>query len=530
MYIALFHTDSDPWALGIRGISSILKQAGHKTLIILVREDADLSNYTFLKEIGRFIEGCDVIGISCLSRGSDRAIKLINYLKPIKKPIIWGGLHATLNPEECTQYADIVCRGEGDEAILDLVEKIENEEDWRSIPNIAYQKNGKVIMNALRPPVADLDNLPVHDFTFANEYHLTSEGIVKVQDASYLSQTGEIVAIGSRGCAFHCTYCCNARIKKLYSGSGRYIRKMSIQKYIEHLRVLLKEYLPNARSLFLVDEDFFSRSLDDIREFSERYPAEIGIPFECCGSPVRINEEKMQLLVKAGLWRIRMGIESGSERTKREIYKRFISNEIVLRATQVIAKFPQVVPYYFFIIANPYEENDDLVQTVQLIMDLSRPFYVQTFNLVFFPGSDLYERALADGLIRGKEDSGHTLDFRAGLHYHGYTWKQKNLYLNALLYLMEGRSTRFRQGLIPRALIPYLIHARFVAFNEQHPGIARAAIGLNHIRLSLRSLGARILKKVLGDPTYVYDLGRVSKEKLKKSFNGLRQETSRAKD
>jgi hypothetical protein len=214
----------------------------------------------------------------------------------------------------------------------------------------------------------------------------------------------------------------------------------------------------------------------------------------------------MDLLVKAGLWRIRMGIETGSERTRREIYDRHVTNQAMTRAAEIIRTYPQVVPYYFVIITNPYEERADVTATVRFMESLPLGYYLQTFNLVFFPGSALHERAVGDGLIGGKLDSGYELDFLGGLHYEGHRWKRKNLYLNGLLFLMEGKSTPRRLGSLPRFTLSALLSARMINFNERHSVVIQTLIALKLFLLACRRQGARLLKMILPNPTAVYNL------------------------
>ena len=197
------------------------------------------------------------------------------------------------------------------------------------------------------------------------------------------------------------------------------MRKVSITKYVEQAKSL-KKYFPDSKYFYLADEDFFARKAEEMREFSEKWPEQVGLPFECMASPLQISEEKMELLVKAGLWRVDMGVESGSERTKKEIYNRHMSNEAVMRAAQIINKYQQVVPYYFLIIGNPYEENEDILETIRLVSEFSPPFYLRTYNLVFLPGTLLYDFAVRDGIIDGKKDSGYDIDFLAGLKYENH--------------------------------------------------------------------------------------------------------------
>jgi radical SAM superfamily enzyme YgiQ (UPF0313 family) len=239
---------------------------------------------------------------------------------------------------------------------------------------------------------------------------------------------------------------------------------------VEHLEMLHKQYFPRASDFFLIDEDFLLRPLDEIREFSKLYRERVGIPFECHGSPPRVTEEKLSCLAEAGLWRLRMGAESGSERTKREVYDRPVSNDALLNASRVLKQKPNVVPAFYFIIGNPYEEPRDLLATLELMSRLAGPYYAQTFNLLFFPGSALYERALADGTISGAWDSGGELHPRVGFQYKSHAWKRKNLYLNTLLFLADGKATALRIGFLPRFLLPSLIHPRMIRFADRRAG------------------------------------------------------------
>src|ERR1019366_8478813 len=197
-------------------------------------------------------------------------------------------------------------------------------------------------------------------------------------------------------------------------------------------------------------------SLEEVREFAELYRRDVGLPLDCMVSPPRVADEKLRLMSAAGLWRISLGVESGSERTKKEVFDRPIPNEKVLQASRTIQNYPSVAPCYFFIIGNPYEEKEDLLDTLRLMARLAYPYYTNIYNLVFFPGSELFDRAVRDGIIAGAQDSGFELHFRAGLKYRKHAWKHKNLYLNGLLFLTEGKVTRRRLGLLPRMMIPFL--------------------------------------------------------------------------
>ena len=257
--------------------------------------------------------------------------------------------------------------------------------------------------------------------------------------ADFLGADQPIQFAKARGCAFHCTYCSNAKLKQLYSGNGRFVRHISIGIYISHVATLRSRF-PRVKSFYFLDEDLFARSLDEIREFSDRFPNEVGLPFECMASPAQVTEEKMDLFVKAGLWRLGVGVESGSDRMKKGVFKRPMTNAQVLRTAKIINRHPHVIPYYFLIIGNPYEKEQELIETIRFLGELPAPYFLRTYSLVFFPNTLLYEMAVADKIISGERDCGYQLDYLAGLNTQGSEWKNRNLYLIASSISWQGRA------------------------------------------------------------------------------------------
>src|SRR5437879_917058 len=378
MRITFIDTDS-MWAWGSRMLSSVLKRAGHNSRILLM-DSADIT-YTpsELAGLDGLVRGSGLIGVSCHSKGYDKAQQVLRYLKPQGILTVWGGIHATLNPNDCAEFANMVCVGEGEGTILDLAFRLERDLEWRDIPNIGYKNAGHVVCNPLRP-LAKMDDLPVLDFSCSDEFQLIDGQFVRRSDVHDLV-TDEIPFLGSRGCAFHCTYCCNSKLRQTYAGTGRYVRKHSIAGFIDRAAGLKHQYFPNGKRLFFVDDDFLDRSMNELNEFATTFPKQVGLPFECQVSPMRVNEERIDLLAKAGVWRVRMGVESGSERTKREVYSRPMPNAGVVRASEILARYPHIVRAYYFIMGNPLEEKEDLLETIRLILRLPAPYFAQVFNL-----------------------------------------------------------------------------------------------------------------------------------------------------
>jgi hypothetical protein len=269
----------------------------------------------------------------------------------------------------------------------------------------------------------------------------------------------------------------------------------------------MKRLFPAAHDFYFTDEDFFARSVEDMRALAEAYPSEVGVPFEVMASPRQITDEKVALATKAGMWRVDVGLESGSERTRKEVFNRYVDDETQLGAARAINRQERVVAYYFLILGNPYEEREDLIDGVRLLQRMPRPFFLRAYNLVFLPGTELFRRACADGIIKGIDDSAFDLDFLAGFDYKKHDWKRKNLYLNALMALMVGKSTRWHMGYVPRALVPALTSERVVAFCDRHPRIGEAIVSQANSGAKVRQAALTVVGKVLPDRRIAYGLG-----------------------
>ena len=168
MKITLISIDNTIISHGMRSISSYLKSKGHSTqLVFMPTEETNFKNYpkSVLKDLFSLVKDSDLIGISSMAFSYQRGIQIIKYIKQyIAKPIIWGGVHATICPEDCLKYADMVCLGEGEEAVLELVEKMSSSKDYLDTQNFWFRTNGKVIRNSLRPLTGNLDNYPFADY------------------------------------------------------------------------------------------------------------------------------------------------------------------------------------------------------------------------------------------------------------------------------------------------------------------------------------------------------------------------------
>jgi radical SAM superfamily enzyme YgiQ (UPF0313 family) len=362
-------------------LSSALKAAGHEVALAV---DAMENPVRVAKELQPGIIGYSVI------TGSHRYYYQLN--SRLKEEVdffsAFGGPHPTFFPEMIEEEGvDGICIGEGEGAIVDLANALDEGRLDPSIPNWWFKVNGKVIKNPVRPLVDDLDSLPLPD-----------RDLVYTKDA--ISRHSKIKHfISGRGCPYNCTYCFNHAFSEIYKGKGKRFRQRSVANVIEELRQV-KETYPLEFIIFV--DDTFVLSKGWLEEFAEEYPKKIGLPFFCNTRANLVTEEQVKLLKKAGAFCVGMGIEAGNDRIRNELLKRNMSREQILNACRLLHEgglnFTTTN-----MLALPTSNLEDDFETVQLNIEC-RPVYAHAFLFQPYPKTELGEFARDEGWMAGTLD------------------------------------------------------------------------------------------------------------------------------
>jgi radical SAM superfamily enzyme YgiQ (UPF0313 family) len=469
MKITLVAPYLDITALSIRSISAYLREGGHQVrlvflpdLAVVLEHGVDFAGTYSERVVDQVAELCGGSRLVGYSLMTNYFPKISSLTREVRKrtgvPAVWGGVHPTIAPGECAAVADYVCVGEGEGAILELADALDRGQEPAGMANIAFTSNRSLVNTPPRALLQDLDTLPFPDYHLPDQFVLVGDSVVPLsEDLLTEMSRGRVNFIGpdhvvyetmwTRGCPYHCSFCINNALLELYPRQ-KSVRRRSVGHLIAELE-WMRERFPRFNRINFADDCFIYGSLDELSEFSRRYKSAVDFPFFCLLSVQSVKEEKLKLLVDAGLRRVEVGIQSAAGSTN-DLYRRnyFSADKLVHCASLLRKHLPgDVVPAYDVILENPYEEAPAVLETLRAVLRMPRPFVLQLFSLTFFPGTELYRKALAEGLIGGGEDSYHKED-----HHRGLSW------LN-MLFLMVN------QG-VPRPLIAALAWKPLVMLME----------------------------------------------------------------
>ncbi len=468
MKVCLISTSTFPSDQGLRTLSACLERAGHEVLMVFLPLVEDyMRRYTKreLEEVWKKTKNSELVGIGSMESTTGRAKQLIDLYQKNNVPIVWGGPHPTFFPDKCFSMCDIIAVGEAEEAIVELADKMGAGEDITKVLNFYVRKDGKEYKNPVRAPPNDLDILAEPDFDIEDQWILERGRMIPFEERHF---AGVLFFQMERGCPQACSYCTNNILRALYEDKADLLRTHSVD-YVVNFFKKIKNKFPSIQTIDIRDETITVRKTSWLKEFSEKYKKEVGIRLKCLAEPATmsfgdVSEEKIRLLVEAGLTDIIIGIQSGSDRLNKEVYNRFITAKHVLECARIINKFKDKLTVMYDIIScNPYETNDDIIETIRLLQKIPKPYFLSVNNLIFFEGTPLYKKAMEDGLIKTYNDTASNLNYWD--RWKHIKLKKKNPYLNLVLNMMRGSVTERRFGLLPAWYVDHLTSKRVV---EKH--------------------------------------------------------------
>lgn len=371
--------------MAIMTLSGFLEQRGHETDVIIIEGEPD-----YAERVRDQIKP-DIIGFSATTVDIEKLVDINRHLKSTYKQFfsIFGGSHPTFFPEliEKEPLIDAICIGEGEHALGELAERLHKDADGVChIRNLHVRKNGGIVRNELRPLIDDLDTIPFLNKNIYSRYYANP----------YLIENVPIRFLASRGCPYQCTYCFNHRFFELYGVNAKKIRKRSVDSLLEEIKQV-REQFPIPMISFV--DDIFCTPMEWVREFSEKYRSEIGLPYSINTRPNTITEETAHLLKDSNCYYLTFSIESGDEYIRNTVLKRKMTERHILGASELLHKYG-----INFCTGNILGVPDETMETLKKTVRINQrcaPHYAWASLFQPFPDLELTKYAVKKGLFDG---------------------------------------------------------------------------------------------------------------------------------
>jgi anaerobic magnesium-protoporphyrin IX monomethyl ester cyclase len=370
--------------LGILAVSTPLLRAGYQIRII----DSTITP-NFQKQVLEELRDALCLAVSLVTgpmiRETAQIARAAKALYP-DLPVILGGWHPSLLPDQtlAAECIDVVVRGQGEDALLEVVQRLEDGASLAGIPGVGYKEDGRLVFNPARP-LKSIHDLP------PKAYHLADfnayERICGRRWAMYIS---------SLACPYNCGYCTNAGVY------GRQWNALEPRQVVEETTDLVSRY--RLQLLWIVDDNFLvdtDRALG-IAEGLARGNTRFDWSIQASTNLVdRYTVDELKLFKRSGLSQIAMGADSGSTRVLKLMNKDgFQKIETIYAAAEKLHR-AEIRPSFNMIFAYPGETEKDQRESVDMIMDICRrypgaEFWTNIFSP--YPGAPVMERAFELGI------------------------------------------------------------------------------------------------------------------------------------
>ncbi len=298
-------------------------------------------------------------------------------------PVVWGGWHPSLLPEQClaSGLVDACVSGQGERTLAEVVEAVEAGRDFQSIPGLVWRRDGEVVRNPPRP-FEDVNRFPPTDFDLVQlERYFRFRGVRRLDYCS------------SQGCPFQCSFCADPMVyRQRWSGLRA---ERVVGEIAEHAR------RHRLAEVFFNDDNFFT----DLRRTEAvcRGLLAEGVRLRWFGTGRadllrRLSEEQLGLMRESGCYKVNVGAESGSPELLKAIKKGTLVEE-VLETAEKLHRYG-IGARFSFIAGFPQEPPESLQETyraVKALREIDGEFETPIYFYAPYPGTELAARMPALG-------------------------------------------------------------------------------------------------------------------------------------
>jgi anaerobic magnesium-protoporphyrin IX monomethyl ester cyclase len=372
--------------LGLAYIAGAMREAGYHRVGIL---DANLSRDQF-SDIKKTLaaDPPDIVGLSLTTPVFEISLEISRMLKRLRPgtKIIFGGVHPTLFPADVAgrESVDYAVFGEGERTAVELIRALERKSDPEGLPGVAFKKDGRVIVNAPRPLVENLDDLPLPAYDLLPVRRYSNPQAAHAPLGMMLT---------SRGCPFPCIFCDNHVVL------GKRYRAYSAPRIIEEWRILVRDF--GVKEIMFKESDF-TLDRERVREFCALLMREPKKIFWTCNGHIGLTDQALlRDMRRAGCRLIQYGVESGDQRILDTLKKGITIPQVI--ETFRLTRQAGIKTVANVMIGNPGDTRETIARTIALTKRIKADFA----NIQFcapFPGTELYGLAAANKWFLGDGD------------------------------------------------------------------------------------------------------------------------------
>jgi anaerobic magnesium-protoporphyrin IX monomethyl ester cyclase len=369
--------------LGLLYISAYLNQ--HKVNTYVFDGEIQLFSYQDLRDI-IIKKNINLIGFNVMTVFLNAVTQLAAKLKSefTDIPIVLGGPHISGTKEEMLEHdknIDYLVYGEGEEALLNLIQRLNNNMTLAEVPNLIHRLNNDIVVNKPQKFITDLDLLPFPELSHIINFR------PKLYNVPYsLAQTASIIT--SRGCPFNCNFC------SAYIIHGHKWRNRSIENIIEELKYNYHKY---SIRYFVIKDSLFTKDKEWTSQFCEEVlRSGLKVNFRCNTRVDCVDETLLTQMRKCGFDLINFGIESGNEDILNTINKK-INKDYAIEIFK-LAKKQKIKTHATFMIGNINETIQSIKDSTDFAKKLN-PFFIRFFPAIAYPGTQLYNYAVENNLV-----------------------------------------------------------------------------------------------------------------------------------
>ncbi len=365
--------------LGLAYLGAVAEQAGHQVTVIDCQAEK-IAPENFRDRIAQ--TPSDIIGVTATTLLYKSAMKLVGIAKEVQKQAVTvlGGSHGTFWDESALKEypaLDIVLRKEGELTFIELVEKLESKTSIGNVLGITYRSGNKIVRNADRPFIENLDSLP-----FPAHHLLPLEK---------LKHNGKIIfpLVSSRGCVYWCDFCSTVRM------FGRGYRMRSPKNVVDEMQLIHDKY--GIDQVTFYDDAFSVDRMRVVKICEELHSRHLRLKWDCGTRVDMVDRELLKTMHHAGCFAVWLGVESGSETILGAMNKK-----IKIGQTKIAYKTANQVG--LMTIANvvlgfPGETEQTALETIRLVKELN-PDDVGFYIATPYPGTPMYEKVIENSWLR----------------------------------------------------------------------------------------------------------------------------------